>query len=75
MSRTQFKITYYMKKQENYYLRENRINRILRGTWVAQAVKQPTLDFSSGYDLRVVRLSPRALHWIWNLLKVLSPNA
>ena len=29
-----------------------------RGTWVAQWVKLPTLDFSSGHDLRVVRLSP-----------------
>ena len=28
------------------------------GTWVAQSVKPPTLDFSSGHDLRVVRLSP-----------------
>ena len=25
----------------------------LRGTWVAQLVKRPTLDFSSGYDLTV----------------------
>ena len=25
----------------------------LGGTWVAQSVKQPTLDFSSGHDLTV----------------------
>ena len=30
----------------------------LGGTWVAQSDKYPTLDFSSGNDLRVVRLSP-----------------
>ena len=28
------------------------------GTWVAQVVEHPTLDFSSGHDLRVVGLSP-----------------
>ena len=28
------------------------------GAWVAQLVKHPTLDFGSGHDLRVVRLSP-----------------
>ena len=28
------------------------------GTWVAQSVKHPTLDFSSGHDLMVVRSSP-----------------
>ena len=27
------------------------------GTWVAQLVKHPTLDFGSGHDLRVMRLS------------------
>ena len=29
-----------------------------KGAWVAQSVKHPTLDFSSGHDLTVVRLSP-----------------
>jgi len=28
------------------------------GTWVAQLVKHPTLDFSSGHDLRVIRSNP-----------------
>ena len=28
-----------------------------RGAWVAQWVKHPTLDFSSGHDPRVMRLS------------------
>ena len=28
-----------------------------RGTWVAQSVKHPTLDFSSGLDLRLVSSS------------------
>lgn len=29
-----------------------------RGIWVAQQVKRPTLDLSSGFDLRVVESSP-----------------
>ena len=28
------------------------------GTWVAQSVKSPTPDFSSGHDLMVVRSGP-----------------
>ena len=28
------------------------------GTWVAQSVKRLTLDLSSGFDLRIVSLSP-----------------
>ena len=32
-----------------------------------------SLDFSSGYDLEVVRLRPcRDLHWAWGLLEILS---
>ena len=31
-----------------------------RGTWVAQAVKALTLDFGSGHDLRVMRVSPES---------------
>ena len=30
----------------------------MRGTWVAQLVKHPTLGFSSSQDFGVVRLSP-----------------
>jgi len=29
-----------------------------RGAWMAQSAKRPTLDLSSGRDLRVVSLSP-----------------
>ena len=29
----------------------------LWGTWVAQSVKHPTLNFGSGHDLRVMRQS------------------
>lgn len=29
-----------------------------RGAWVALQVKCQTLDFGSGYDLRVMKLSP-----------------
>ena len=31
----------------------------LRGTWVAQSVKRPTLGFSSGHDLTVHEIEPR----------------
>jgi len=34
------------------------LKRKARGTWVAQSVKHPTLDFSLGLDLRVVSSSP-----------------
>ena len=34
---------------------------------MAQSVKHPTLDFGSGQDLRVVRLSP-----VQSLLRILS---
>ena len=30
-----------------------------RGPWVTQLVKQPTLDVSSGCDLKVIRLNPK----------------
>ena len=29
-----------------------------RGTWVAQSVKHPTLDFGSGHDLTVTEFEP-----------------
>ena len=32
--------------------------KALRGTWVVQSVKAPTLDFSSGLDLMVCELKP-----------------
>ena len=31
---------------------------LTRGAWVAKSVKQPTLDFGLGHDLRAVRWSP-----------------
>ena len=37
------------------------------------SLKCPTLDFSSGHDLTVVRLSPMlGSHWVWSLLKILA---
>ena len=30
-----------------------------RGTWVAQSVEEPTLDFGSGHDLTVREFEPR----------------
>ena len=35
-----------------------KFKRMLRGAWVTHLGKQPTLDFSSGNDLKVMRLSP-----------------
>ena len=32
--------------------------RQMRGTWVAQLIECPTLDFSLGHDLRVIVVSP-----------------
>ena len=34
------------------------INRSFRGTWVAQSVKHPALDFGSGHDLPVREFEP-----------------
>ena len=33
-------------------------HKIPRGTWVAQSITHPTLDFGSGRDPRVVGLGP-----------------
>ena len=35
-------------------------NHTFMGAWVAQSIKPSTLDFSSGHDLEVLRLSPTA---------------
>ena len=44
-----------------------------RGTWVAQLVKCPTLGFSLGHGLRVVRLNPAsALCSVQSQLEILS---
>ena len=34
--------------------------KLHRGTWAAQLVERPALDFSSGHDLRVEGLSPES---------------
>ena len=49
--------------------RERRMN--FWGTWVAQSVESLTLDFISGHDLRIVRLSPGP-HGVWSLIETLS---
>jgi len=43
-----------------FYLMEThlKILETIGGVWVAQLVKCPTLEFSSGHDLRVMRSSP-----------------
>ena len=40
------------------------------GCWVAQLVKHPTLDFSSGHDLTVHEFKPHV--GIWSLLGIIS---
>ena len=44
------------------------------GTWVAQSLKCPTLDFSSGHDLTVMRLSSTlgSVMTVQSLLGILS---
>ena len=50
--------------------------KLMWGTWVAQLVKCPTLNFSSGHDLTITRSSlHQALCWVWKLLKILSHSA
>ena len=44
-------IIYYLKKKNNPHLN--------RGSWVAQLVKRPALDFGSGYDLLVCEFQLR----------------
>ena len=39
----------------------------MQGLWVAQSVKHLTLDFSSGHDLRVLRLSSRSDSAQWGV--------
>ena len=62
-----------------FYILENTFRvckrAIKRGTWVAQSVKHPTLDFCSGHDLTLVRLSPSSGPALteWSLLQF-SPS-
>ena len=49
----------------------------MEGRLVAQLVKRPTLDFGSGHDLRIMRLSP-ALSSVFSRMSArdsLSPSA
>ena len=43
---------------KNNYIQKKKKKNYIQGTWAAQSVKRPTLDFSSGLDLRVVSSSP-----------------
>ena len=54
-----------LNKYSGYYL------RTVTGTWGAQPIKCPTLDLSSGLDLRAVSSSPAlgSPCWVWSLLK------
>ena len=47
---------------------------IVVGAWVAHLVERPTLDFSSGHDLRVVGSSPALVSplTVQSLLGILS---
>ena len=40
------------------YVAGVKVKNLNWGAWAGQLVKRQTLDFSSGYDLRVMRLSP-----------------
>ena len=49
-----------------------------RAAWVAQSVNHLTLDFGSGHDLRVMRLSPAVVFVLgmeptWDLLPLFLP--
>ena len=52
-----------------------------RGTWVAQSVKRPTLDFGSGHDLMVCEFEPRlglcadSLEPTWDSLSLPLPHS
>ena len=39
------------------FLKDTNYKNSFKGTWGAQLIKLPTPDFSSGNDLRIVRLS------------------
>ena len=41
------------------------------GTWVAQSVEHPTLDFSSGHEGHEMGVPYRAPHWVGSLLEIL----
>ena len=39
-------------------MKKNEIKNTIQGTWVAQLVKHPSLDFGSGHDLMVPEIKP-----------------
>lgn len=45
----------------------------MRATWVAHSVKLLALGFSSGHDLRIVRLSPSHGEFAWDALPLPLP--
>lgn len=42
------------------YFSSEDTSKITVGGWMAQSAKLPTLDFASGCDFRVLRLSPES---------------
>ena len=52
-----------LMQTSKYYLLSIHLGWIkgIKGAWVAQSTKCPTLDFGSGHDLRVIGLSPKSL--------------
>ena len=48
------------KRKYRLWSEETRFETKCWGDWVSQLVKQMTLDFSSGHDLRVMSLSPKS---------------
>ena len=50
--------THMFIQEQREEIGKRRIINNYRGTWVAQSVKPPTLDLSSGLDLKVMSSSP-----------------
>ena len=62
MSPLEFNICVYLDLRVFYFYQKIKhfkyIQEYMRGTWVAQSLACTILDFGSGHDLTVVRLSP-----------------
>ena len=61
------------------YYADTEKNEILRGAWLAQSIKHPTLDFGSGQDLTIRELEPHAglctdsMEPVWDSLSLTAP--
>jgi len=64
-----------LRYSSNVGISDQEFRTTIRGAWVAQSVKRPTLGFGSGRDLSIMRSSPKS-GWcsVWSLLETLSPS-